>query len=63
MEMDEKIKGLLVTIKSLKDYIKLSKDVEIHKQIMEENWRLRMDKLRLEKELRELKGNGASKNP
>ena len=41
--------------KSLRDYIKLSENVKIHKQIMEENWKLRMDKLKLEKEIRELK--------
>ena len=53
--IDEETQALLVTINSLKDYIKLSEDVRIHKQVMEENWKLRMDKLKLEKELMELK--------
>lgn len=53
--IEEEKELLLVTINSLKDYIKLSEDVNIHKQIMEENWNLRIDKLKLEKELRELK--------
>lgn len=53
--IEEEKHSLLVTINSLKDYIKLSENVKIHKQVMEENGKLRMDKIKLEGEIIELK--------